>query len=153
MVQLLMRSSPRMAQVTQTQGRQQGQEAAHCPRGDNVSGKDKFQYDPVTGSAEVPVGHQCHLAHSPSSSLRCWSLVCEIRSCQWVRMRDFGLGQGFRSTQSEQSRVGVGFHVAEACCPSIPSRVPVGLAAGGLQRPLETGLPGSIEMAFVSGKT
>lgn len=103
MVQPLMRSGPRMAQVTQTQGRQQGREAAHCPRGDNVSGKDKFQSEPVTGSAEVPADHQCHLAHESFSSLRCWSLVCEISSCQWVRMRDFGLGQGFRSTQSEQS--------------------------------------------------
>lgn len=100
-VQLLMRSSPRMAQVTQTQGRQQGQEAdSPLSQRRYVSGKDRFQYGPVTGCAEVRAGHPCRLTPSAFSSLRCWCLVCEISSWQWVRPRNFGLGQGFRSIQA-----------------------------------------------------
>lgn len=43
-----------MAQLIQTQGRQQGQEAAHCPKGDMSQGRTK-------SSTALSLGVQRHL--------------------------------------------------------------------------------------------
>lgn len=109
-----------------------------------VSGMNKSQCGPGDSLVTWVCRGICRPPMPPcplsSQWLTCWPLVCGICCCQWVRRRGFGL-DSVRGVQAP-------------CGPSPPSlsRVPVGLAAGGLQRSLGVAPPGPMGLVFVSGK-